>query len=85
MNAIDWLMTKDTIKIAPNYRKEVNGNELRIYDDISDRLIFIIDREQKTFSLEMDLAKRRKRNWYQYFEKNNYKRIKGEFDERFND
>ena len=81
MNAIDWLMTKDTIKIAPNYRKEVNGNELRIYDDISDRLIFIIDREQKTFSLEMDLAKRRKRNWYQYFEKNNYKRIKGEFDE----
>lgn len=77
MNAIDWLMTKDTIKIAPNYRKEVNGNELRIYDDISYRLIFIIDREQETFSLEMDLAKKRRKNWFEYFEKNDYKMIKG--------
>lgn len=77
MNSIDWFMSKDSLKIIQNYRKEMNGNEVRIYDDISNELIFIIDKEQKTFSFEVDLAKRRRRIWYQYFEKNNYKNIKG--------
>lgn len=78
MDALDWFMSKDTIRVALYYRKEINGNELRIYDDMSDELILIIDREQKTYSLEVDLSEIRKRNWYQYFEKNNYKNIKGE-------
>ncbi len=78
MTALDWFMSKDTIRFVFNYRKVINGNELRIYDDVSDELILIIDREQKTYSLEVDLSEIRKRNWYQYFEKNNYKNIKGE-------
>lgn len=76
MNAIEWFMGRDTIKVALNYRKEINGNIVKIYNDMSDKLIFIIDREQKTFSLEIDLATKRKRNWHQYFKKNNYKKKK---------
>lgn len=78
MTAINWFMGKDTIKVALNYRKEVNGDIVKIYSDISDKLMLIIDRKRKTFSFEVDLEKRRKRSWYQYFEKNNYKKIKGE-------
>jgi len=81
MSALDWFMNKDTIRVALNYRKVINGNELRIYDDMSDELILIIDRKQKTYSLAVDLSEVRKRNWYQYFEKNNYKNIKGKENE----
>lgn len=83
MNAIEWFMGRDTIKVVLNYRKEINGNIVKIYNDMSDELILIIDREQKTFSLEIDLATKRKRNWHQYFKKNNYKKIKGENQRRY--
>lgn len=78
MTAINWFMGKDTIKVALNYRKEINGDIVKIYSDISDKLILIIDRKRKTFSSEVDLVTKRKASWYRYFEKNNYKNIKGE-------
>ena len=78
MNAIDWFMGKDTIKAALNYRKEINGDIVKIYSDISDKLILIIDRKQKTFSFEVDLLTKRKVSWYGYFMKNYYKRTQGE-------
>lgn len=76
MTAINWFMGKDTIKVALNYRKEINGDIVKIYSDISDKLILIIDRKRKTFSFEVDLVTKRKASWYRYFEKNNYKKIK---------
>ena len=75
MTGIEYFMELDNLKIFYRYRKEIRKEDVLIWDDITDELLYRINTQEKEYEEADEILNSRARVWREYFEKHNYKKV----------